>query len=97
MTWPTAIQYVDEARNEDEARRWLAWLATQIDYLFGRVLSPGGGAGKTNWRVQVFFDSTGVTPGCLLPDGCRLAVLPPGISQQLPKDYGKESRSIQLD
>lgn len=56
-----ALQIVDTARNEANAKQILRGLLTQADFIGGRVLAPGKGSG---WRVQGFFkDSTGDVAG----------------------------------
>lgn len=100
MSWPTAIQYVDDATSEGAAEQVLGELALQDGYLGGRLLPPANQRGKDTWRVQAFFDATGVHHDDQLPDGCRLVVVPPngrslGIGDM--EAHGKESRSINLD
>jgi hypothetical protein len=75
-----AIQFVENASDEAEARVMLAHLKTQVCYIGGRVLPPGPGK---PWRVQSFHDSAGVEAGAWLPDGCRLVILPPGFRRAL--------------
>lgn len=75
------IQYIDTARTEQEACNMLAWLATQVDYIGGRILEPvtrgwwevGTGPESTTWGVQVFFQDA--PEASWLPDGCRRVIL----------------------
>ena len=69
-----AIQYTDTVKSETDAQQMLAWLATQTDYIGGRVLIPT--AIHLSWRIQAFFDDV-PTPSELLPTGCRHVVLLP--------------------
>ncbi len=76
-----AIQYVDYARDGEEAWAWLDGCKLQSGYLGGRVQKPA--PGRPTWKLQVFFKTelTG-TPALLsieqrwLPDGCRLVMVP---------------------
>jgi hypothetical protein len=63
----TAIQYVDDARDEAEAHERLGFCTSLPDCLGGRVLPPS--PSKPTWRLQAFFED--VPEAVWLPDGCR--------------------------
>lgn len=69
-----ALQVMESARDENEAREMLAGLALQDGYLGGRVLEPS--ASEPNWRVQGFMDDE--PEADWLPDGVRRVVVPEG-------------------
>ena len=71
-----AIQYTDSFSSEPEAQAAFGFLAIQDDYLGGRVLPPVNQAGKDSWRVQTFHERGEVACEDLLPDGCRLVMVP---------------------
>jgi hypothetical protein len=67
-TWTPAIQYIETYPNEQTAREGLEFLATQVDYLDGRLMPPNA-YDQPKWRTQTIFESNG---GELpLPDCCR--------------------------
>jgi hypothetical protein len=73
-----AVQYTDSAPHEAGANDMLAWLATQVDYIGGRVYYS---ATDRVWRVQAFFqDLDDPMLAAWLPDGCRRVMVP--VSQQ---------------
>ena len=86
----TAIQYTDTAKSADEARQMLAFLASQVDYLGGRITEPAGrGWWETFgieplapvWKVQAFFED--VPESTWLPDGCRRVLVLPSMTRLL--------------
>lgn len=78
MRW--AIQIVEPARDEAEARAMLAGLALQDGYLGGRVLPPSDV--KPGWRVQGFMEDEPEAQGWL-PDGMRRVIVPEGQAARL--------------
>jgi hypothetical protein len=66
-----AIQYVETAKDETTAREMLAFLATQVDYVGGRLLPPG--VKCRDWQVQAFFAAPPAAGW--LPDGCRRVII----------------------
>lgn len=73
MDYQNTIQYTDTAPDHSAANDMLEWLATQVDYLGGRILPPRW-PDLANWRVQAFFeDAPDEGP---LPDGCRRVMTP---------------------
>lgn len=73
-TWSHAVQYVDDAVSEKEAKDMLWACFIQVDYLGGRVLAPTYFNG---WRVQALFEDC--EHDLPLPDGCRRVVVPPSL------------------
>lgn len=70
-----AIQYIGEfPSGESDAAAALEFLATQSDFIAGRLLPPAGQVGREHWRVQTFHEPAGPEGGWL-PDGCRVVVL----------------------
>lgn len=78
-----AIQYTDTFNTEADARSAYDFLATQVDFLGGRVQEPvtrgwwepaSADAVVRPWKVQVFFSAEGVE-SVWLPDGCRLVTI----------------------
>ena len=72
-----AIQYTDSATDKPAADAMLAHLATQVDYLGGRVLPPR--CAHAPWTVQAFFSYAADPPVTWLPDGCRVVFIPDAI------------------
>jgi hypothetical protein len=71
-------QFVDTAKSEVAAHEVAGFLATQIDFVAGRILAPSG---KTpDWTIQALFADCG--RGTWLPDGCRRVVVPASILRQ---------------
>lgn len=71
-----AIQYVGEfPSGESDAAAALEFLATQSDFIAGRLLPPANQVGREHWRVQTFHEAAGDESGEWLPDGCRKVLL----------------------
>lgn len=84
--WPTAIQYLDTARDGDDATTMLHGLAHQDGFRYGRVLTPS--PSKPGRRVQAFFVDEPANWdawfwAAWLPDGCRRVILPPAFATVL--------------
>lgn len=72
-----AIEYIETfGKDEMAARGALAFLRSQVCYLGGRILPPVNQVGRDCWRVQTFHNADGIDRGDLLPNGCRLSLVP---------------------
>ena len=72
------IQYIETAKDLNEAEQQLDWLEQQVGFLGGRILMPGKGEGL---RTQVFFEDAPSVDDELLPDGCRRVWVSPSMSR----------------
>lgn len=63
-----AIQYIEKAKNEDDAKEMLTGLMFLEGCIGGRTLPPSDVIDKNTWRVQAFFKDENIDT---LPDGCR--------------------------
>jgi hypothetical protein len=71
-----APEFVHPARNERDAREMLNGSKTQHGFIGGRLLPPSGQVDKNFWRVQLFFESEGLTAGDAVFIGGHLSIHP---------------------
>lgn len=78
------IQFIERAKDEDEARALQEGFLIQQGLIGVRILSPSDA--KPGWRVQAFFpDDKTITNGELESIGARRVMLPDSLKQQLKK------------
>jgi hypothetical protein len=70
-----AIQFIENAKDENEAKEMLSWAATQVDYIGGRFFISYKTKLKGEWVVQIFYEDVEVDKA-LLPDGCMRVFIP---------------------
>lgn len=75
------IQILGEFECAGQAKEAMHQMRQQDGFVGGRILPPSPSEPK--YRVQTFHDAAGVAVGDVLPEGCRLVLVPPRIRRML--------------